>query len=212
MEEICSLHAVYQHNTRLEYARYSHLQLHLPGRHEWGTPTTHQSLQASQSPFSESQRLQGESGGTSMQTGRALLQHRLGNARLTQRRYFLLQSHRPYTSWNAQIHSLESAVTRRSDPQQWTPECTESVKAKHRVWKQLRTLNNSNSSHARYTRSCTTAKNCQLQAKSSYRFRLRGCLTSENLQSNQWWSTVKLAAGDKKGSDIPTLRNSCCWW
>ena len=55
MEEICSLHAVYQHNTRLEYARHSHLQLHLPGRHEWGTPTTYQSLQDSPSPFSESQ-------------------------------------------------------------------------------------------------------------------------------------------------------------
>ena len=39
---------------------------------QWGTPTTHQSLQASPSPFSESQILQGESGGASMQTGRAL--------------------------------------------------------------------------------------------------------------------------------------------
>ena len=97
--------------------------------------------------------------------------------------------------------------TRPSDPQWWTPECSESVKAKHCAWKQWRTLNN-DSSHARYTRSCTTAKNCQLQAKSSYQYRLRGCLTSGNLQAKQWWSTVKRAAGDKRCSVIPTLRNS----
>ena len=99
--------------------------------------------------------------------------------------------------------------TRPSDPQWWTPECTESVKAEHHAWKQWRTLNN-DSSHARYTRSCTTAKNCQLHAKSSYQSHLRGRLTSGNLQAKQWWSAVKRAAGDKRGSDIPTLRNSNC--
>ena len=91
--------------------------------------------------------------------------------------------------------------------QWWTPECSESVKAKHRAWKPWRTLNN-DSSHARYTRPCITAKNCQLQAKSSYQSRLRGRLTSGNLQVKEWWSTGKRAAGDKKGSDIPTQRNS----
>ena len=97
--------------------------------------------------------------------------------------------------------------TRPSDTYRWAPECSESVKAKHRAWKQWRTLNN-DSSHARFTRSCTTAKNCQLQAKSSYKSRFRDRPTSGNLQAKQWWSTVKRAAGDKRGSDIPTLRNS----
>ena len=97
--------------------------------------------------------------------------------------------------------------TRSSDQQSWTTKCSESVKAKHRAWKQWRTLNN-DISHARYTRPCTTAKYYQLQAKSSYQSRLRGRLTSGNLQAKQWWSTVKQAAGDKKGSDIPTQRNS----
>ena len=97
--------------------------------------------------------------------------------------------------------------TRPADPQWWTPECTEPVKAIHRAWKQWRTLNNY-SSQARYTRSYTAAKYCQLQEKSSYQSRLRVRLTSGNLHAKQWWSTVKRAAGDKRVSDIPTLRNS----
>ena len=87
------------------------------------------------------------------------------------------------------------------------PECTELVKAIHCAWKQWRTLNNY-SSQARYTRSCTTAKYCQLQAKTSYQSRLRVRLSSGNLQAKQWRSTVKRAARDERGSDISTLRNS----
>ena len=97
----------------------------------------------------------------------ALFQHNgLENAHLIPRRYILLQSHCQCPSGNAQIHPVNVPYTRSSDQQWWTPECSESVKAKHRAWKQWRTLNN-NSSRARYTRPCTTAKNCQLQAKSS---------------------------------------------
>ena len=117
----------------------------------------------------------------------ALLQHNgLGNAHVTQGRYLLLQSHWPYPSWKAQIHSLKSALHCPVRPAEVDPECPESVKAKHRAWKQWRTHNNNNS-HAPYTRSCTTAKNCHLQAKSSYQSRLRGRLTSGNLQAKQWW-------------------------
>ena len=94
--------------------------------------------------------------------------------------------------------------TRPSNQHWWIPESLESVKAKHHAWKQWRTLNNDRG----YTRPCTTAKNCQLQAKSSYQSRLRGHLTFGNLQSKQWWSTGKRSAGDKKGSDTPTQRNS----
>ena len=173
----------------------------------WGTPNTHWSLQAFPSPFSESQRLQGESGGTSMQIGRAsgtFPVQRTGkpsfhpaeiNPASGVTNNILLGMHK--------FIPVNVLYIRPSNQQWWTPECSESVNATHRAWKQWCTLNN-DSCRARYTCSCTTTKNCQLQAKSSYQSRLRGRLTSENLQVKQWRSTGKRAGGDKKGSDIPT--------
>ena len=79
MEEIWSLHGLYQHVTSATQGS-NMLDLVISNFTSpvgtsnmpvWGSPTNHQSLQASPSPFSESRRLQGESGGTSLQNGHA---------------------------------------------------------------------------------------------------------------------------------------------
>ena len=159
----------------------------------WGTPTTNQSLQASPSPVFREQK-----------TARRVWRYQ--HADWPRLRHFYST-----TDWETLISpSADTSCsivtdhillgmhkfipsTRPSDPQWWTPECTES-----------RTVNNY-SSQARYSRSCMAAKNCQLQAKIGYQSRLRVRLTSGNLQAKQWWSTVKRAAGDKRVSDIPAL-------
>ena len=79
MEEICFLQGLYQHITSPKRAS-NMFDLVISNFTSpvdtsifplCGTPTTHRSLQAFPSPFSESQRLQGESGDANMQIGRA---------------------------------------------------------------------------------------------------------------------------------------------
>ena len=200
---------------RLEHARPSHLQLHLPGRHEYFAPCGELRPLISTCKLLHLHLLRAEDCKESLAVPacrlaapQALLQHNgLGNVHLIQRRYFLLQSHWPYPSWNAQIHSLKSALHSPVRPAVVDPRMFGVSKSQTPCVETVAHAQQRHS-HARYTRSCTTAKNCQLQAKNSYQSRLRGCLMSGNLQAKQWWSTVKRAAGDKRGSDIPTLRNN----